>query len=462
MPARLPAVTDCGPRRRGSPGELVTGWKRWRMNAKPLLAMGLSLLLAGCGTLQIDVDYGWTPEASATRAAQPTVAETPTPTATPTITPTVAADTQTPSPTTNVPAILRAIAIASGEKHTCVVTDAGGVNCWGGNEHGQLGDGSMVNSSVPVAVQGVVDAVAVAAGWAHTCVLTKTGAVMCWGYDKNGELGNGRTVDSSLPVEVGGLASGATAIGTGEDHTCAATAAGGVKCWGYNAYGQLGDGTQTSRSVPVSVQEGRAGATGVAAGWGHTCVLSAGGAVECWGNNEFGQLGYGQEADLRLTPVDVLDMQSGIIGLSAAGGQSCALSIGGSVRCWGNNKYGQLGDGTGVARNAPVAVDGLAQGVARVVAGWNHTCAVMGNGELKCWGWNYYGQLGDESKVARTRPVNVRRMMEDAVDVAPGWAHTCAITAAGGVKCWGRNDAGQLGDGTSLDSLMPLSIVGLR
>ncbi len=435
------------------------------MKARRCLTLGLCLLLSGCGTLQIDIDYGWTPAVTGSEST-PAVVSSPvedgqTPVSTATVQPT-AATAQTPSPTSIVPLILHAVAISSGEKHTCVVTDMGGVNCWGNNEHGQLGNGTMVNSNVPVEVKGVENVKAVAAGWAHVCALTKDGGVKCWGYNKNGELGNGKTVDSSLPVEVNGLSSGVAAIATKEDHTCAVTEAGAVKCWGYNEFGQLGDGTKTSRSVPVDVQGLTGNAVEAVAGWGHTCTLSAGGGVQCWGNNVYGQLGYGQEVTLRLSPVDVLEMQSGVIGISAAGGQTCVLSTGGGVRCWGNNKYGQLGDGTSEIRYSPVAVDGLAQGVAKVVAGWNHTCAVMGNGELKCWGWNYYGQLGDETKATQSRPVNVRRLMEDAVDVAPGLAHTCAITAAGGVKCWGRNDSGQLGEGTNLDSIVPLSITGLR
>jgi alpha-tubulin suppressor-like RCC1 family protein len=430
------------------------------------LALFSFLLLAGCGTLQIDIDYGWTPQ-----GARPE--NTPVPTAaadTATPSPIEAAEpptaessrTPTPSPTEAVPAVPRAVGLDSGEKHTCAVTDLGGVNCWGNNEHGQLGDGTMVNSNIPVEVEGMENVAAVAAGWAHTCVLTKSGGVWCWGYNKNGELGNGKTADSSVPVEVSGLSYGVTAIGTKEDHTCAVTAGGAVKCWGYNAEGQLGDGTRTSRSVPVEVKGLAGGALRVALGWGHTCVLSAAGGVNCWGNNEYGQLGYGQEAPSRLAPVNVQDAYSGVIDISAAGGQTCALFSGGGIRCWGNNKYGQLGDGTGETRNYPVEVAGMDQGAAKVTVGWNHTCAVMGSGGLKCWGWNYYGQLGDETRVSRSRPVDVLRFLEDAVAIAPGWAHTCAITAAGGVKCWGRNESGQLGDGTNLDSIVPLSIVGLR
>ncbi|MBN1439624.1 MAG: hypothetical protein JW929_09465 [Anaerolineales bacterium] len=447
---------------------LVRSWARARRlrrtaKAERLPAVTLCLLLAGCGTLQIDIDYGWTPASAGSQTATLSATQTlsplpPTPSRTWSQTP-ARLETDTPAP--GAPSILRAAAITSGENHTCIVTDSGRVLCWGNNEHGQLGDGTMVNRAVPVAAAGVENAMAVAAGWKHTCALTWEGKVLCWGYNRNGELGNGKTVDSSLPVEVGGLASGIRTIGTKEDHTCTASIEGGVQCWGYNEFGQLGDGTRTSRSVPVDVPGLAAVVWEVVTGWGHTCILSEDGAVRCWGNNEYGQLGYGQEATLRLAPVDVLGLQSGVIGISAAGAQTCALLNGGAVRCWGNNKYGQLGDGTTEIRLGPAAVAGLGQGAARVAAGWNHTCAVMGNGELKCWGWNYYGQLGDETKILQTRPVNVRRLMEDAVEAALGWAHTCAITAGGSVKCWGRNDSGQLGDGTTIDSPVPLAVVGL-
>jgi alpha-tubulin suppressor-like RCC1 family protein len=435
------------------------------MRQNSLAALLMLAFLSGCGTLQINVDYGWTPQTSgsetiSTTAALPAQPATFTPTASPTQP--AANETITATPAATIPSERHALAVSAGERHTCALTDQGGVNCWGNNEHGQLGNGSMVNSNVPVEVQGLENVTAIAAGWAHTCALTQSGTVKCWGYNKNGELGNGKTADSSVPVEVSGLSAGAAAIGTKEDHTCAVTVDGAVKCWGYNQFGQLGDGTHISRSVPVAVQGLYGQAAWVAAGWGHTCVLAAAGGVQCWGNNEFGQLGYGQEAFERLTPVMIPELQSGVIGLSAAGGQTCALVLGGMAHCWGNNKYGQLGDGTSEVRRSPVAIEGLEQGVGKVAAGWNHTCAVMGGGEVKCWGWNYYGQLGDETKAAQSRPVSVRRLMEDAVDIAPGWAHTCAVTAAGGVKCWGRNDSGQLGDGTNLDSIVPLSIVGLR
>ncbi len=420
------------------------------------------LFLAGCGTLQIDIEYN-SPTAVAvsgsateTRTAAPATA---TATRQPAPRPT---DTGTTVPSDTIPAVISAEGISSGANHTCVVTNAGGVNCWGNNEHGQLGDGTMVNSSVPVAVKDLRGVAALAAGWSHTCALTDAGAVWCWGYNQNGELGNGKTADSSLPVPVSGLTSGVASIGTREDHTCAVLMGGAVRCWGYNEFGQLGDGTRTSRSVPVDVQGLTGRSIQVVAGMNHTCVLAEGGGAQCWGDNQSGQLGYGQEAKLRLTPVDVLGLLSGVIALTAANDQTCALTTGGAASCWGNNKYGQLGDGTSDTRYGPVPIEGLEQGTARIAMGWNHACAVLGRGEVKCWGWNYYGQLGDETRATQTRPVSVRRLMEDALDVAIGWAHTCAVTTAGGVKCWGRNDFGQLGDGTTIDSIVPLSISGLR
>jgi alpha-tubulin suppressor-like RCC1 family protein len=426
-----------------------------------LLSAALLFLLSGCGTLKIDIEYGWTPAAAGTESVPtgpaPTDTAAPGPTAltSPTPTPSVA---PTDMPTAVPP--LRPVDISAGDRHTCVVTNRGGVQCWGSNEKGQLGNGTMVDSNVPVDVRGVQDAVSVKAGWKHTCALTRLGAVMCWGYNRNGELGNGKTADSSIPVGVVGLSSGVVSIGMGDDHTCAVLSGGAVKCWGYNEYGQLGDGTKTSRSVAMEVKGLASTAVAAAGGWGHTCVLNSAGGIRCWGNNEEGQLGYGQSVPYRFTAVAVTDLESGVIGLGAGGGHACALLAGGGIRCWGNNKYGQLGDGTAEIRGVPVAVDGIAQGAVKAAAGWNHTCAVMANGELKCWGWNFYGQLGDATKATQTRPVNVRRMMEDATDAAPGWAHTCALTAAGGVKCWGWNQYGQLGDGTNLDSVVPLTVTG--
>jgi alpha-tubulin suppressor-like RCC1 family protein len=435
------------------------------MGLKPVIAFALLLLLSGCGTLRISVDYGSTPTPSnpaSTSDFAGTLGALSTWTPTPTISPTATtAQTGTPTQAVTAPVDEGIVAVSSIQDHTCALTGAGRVKCWGNNEHGQLGNGTLVNSNVPVDVSGLADAVAIAAGWKHSCALTKAGAVLCWGYNRNGELGNGKTTDSSVPAQVVGLAGDVTAIGLGDDHACAVTAAGRVKCWGYNEFGQLGDGTMTARNTPVDMQGLISKVAKIAAGWGHTCALTDGGGVKCWGNNQYGQLGYGQPADYRLTAVDVFELTFGAAAASAGGGQTCALTPGGGILCWGNNKYGQLGDGTGEKRNVPTAVAGITQGAAKVVTGWNHTCAVMGNGELQCWGWNYYGQLGNGNRTSQSKPVNSKRLMENVRDVAAGWSHTCAVTVDGGVLCWGSNQYGQLGDGTNIDSSEPLVVVGL-
>jgi len=298
-------------------------------------------------------------------------------------------------------------AIAAGGAHTCALTTGGGVKCWGYNGDGQLGDGTTTWRSTPVDVVGLASgAAAIAAGWYHTCALTTGGGVKCWGYNWYGQLGDGTKTQSSTPVDVVGLASGAAAIAAGYGHTCARTTGGGVKCWGWNSYGQLGDGTTTWRSTPVDVVGFSSGAAAIVGGGSHTCARTTGGGVKCWGNNWAGQLGDGTTT-WRSTPVDVVGLSSGVAAIAAGGEHTCALTTGGGVKCWGYNWNGQLGDGTTTDRSTPVDVVGLASGTAAIAAGGSHTCALVSGGGVKCWGWDGYGQLGVGTILYRTTPVDV-------------------------------------------------------
>jgi alpha-tubulin suppressor-like RCC1 family protein len=433
------------------------------MRRSALAALLLTAFLTGCGTLRVELDLGTTPtitgsEGVPATAVPPAVETFPADMPGATLSPT---DAGSPTPTATPPAV-RAVDVTAGKSHSCALLSTGRVKCWGTNTYRQLGNESMVNSNFPVEVEGLADAVALTAGWAHTCALTAAGGVKCWGYNKNGELGNGQTVDSGSPVDVAGLSAGVIAIDGGDDHTCAVTDQGAVKCWGFNHYGQLGDGSTTSRGVPVPIQGPMgAGVREVAAGWGHTCIVTEEKNVQCWGNNEYGQLGYGPIEDYRFTRMDVAGLDLIAERISADGGQSCVLTIYGGIRCWGNNRYGQLGDGSTEVRSTPVTVTGLAQGMRSVAAGWNHTCAITVNGGLLCWGWNYFGQLGDGTKASRATPAGVYGLAEGVMALSLGWAHTCAVTDLGSVMCWGANESGQLGDGTSLDSQAPVMVTGM-
>ncbi len=353
------------------------------------------------------------------------------------------------------------VAVAAGGSHTCALTSAGGVQCWGNNWYGQLGDGTTTHRSTPVAVSGLASGVvAVAAGGWHTCALTSAGGVQCWGFNWYGQLGDGMTTHRSTPVAVSGLASGVAAVTAGGEHTCALTSAGGVQCWGYNLYGQLGDGTETNRYTPVAVSGLASGVAAVAAGDGHTCAVTSAGGVQCWGRNYYGQLGDGTWTN-HPTPVAVVGLASGVAAVAAGEEHTCAVTSAGGVQCWGCNFSGQLGDGTTTNRCTPVAVSGLASGVVAVAAGGSHTCALTSAGGVLCWGDNVYGQLGDGTTTHRSTPVAVSGLASGVLAVAAGRHHTCALTSAGGVQCWGDNGYGQLGDGTTTDRRTPVAVSGL-
>jgi len=256
----------------------------------------------------------------------------------------------------------------------------------------------------------------------------------------------------------------AQSISAGGFHTCALTSGGGVRCWGLNDSGQLGDGTNVNNPAPVDVA-GLSSVIAVSAGGSHTCALTATGGVKCWGKNDLGQLGDGTNIN-RNVPVDVTGLSSGVAAISAGGFHTCAVMTTGGVMCWGRNNRGQLGDGTGTDRNTPVAVSGLGSGIVAVAAGGGdsqggHTCALNPGGGVMCWGRNDFGQVGDGSTADRFVPVGVSGLSAGANAVGGGRYHSCAQTTAGGVKCWGWNIGGQLGTGGSTSSTTPVDVINL-
>ncbi|RZI55049.1 MAG: RCC1 repeat-containing protein, partial [Pseudomonas sp.] len=250
----------------------------------------------------------------------------------------------------------------------------------------------------------------------------------------------------SSPVSVGDLGQIGSVV-AGDNHTCAIVDPDrSLRCWGLNNKGQLGDGTTVTRVAPVLIP-GMTGVSQIALGDNHTCALLNDGKVKCWGFNDKGQLGQGDTVD-KLVPTLVPGL-SGIIGVATGASHSCAvLATGSGVKCWGMNNYYQMGDGSTTDRLSPVDVGSLTS-VASIKGGGNHTCALISPANtVKCWGRNNVGQLGDTTTATRTAAVAVSGI-SGVTSLAVGYDHACAVQADQKARCWGYNANGQIGDGTN-------------
>ena len=351
-----------------------------------------------------------------------------------------------------------ATAVSAGADYSCVLT-ANGAQCSGNNGEGEFGDGTLISRSAPAVVPGTLPVSAISAGGTHTCALTTSAGLKCWGFNGSGELGNNTTTSSAVPVDVSGLTSGAAAVSAGESHTCGLTTTGGAKCWGFNAFGQLGDNSTTSRKIPVDVSGLTSGVAKVSAGGNHSCAVTTTGGAKCWGFNAFGELGDNTNTNRKI-PVNVFGLTSGVAAISAGGTHTCALTTTGGVKCWGDNAAGELGNGSNINSKIPVDVTGLTSGVAAVSAGTDHTCALTTTGGVKCWGSDVSGELGDGTNTDSNVPVDVSGLSSGVTAVSAGTDHTGALAALGALKCWGSNASGQLGDGTTTDRNLAVDTLG--
>ena len=369
--------------------------------------------------------------------------------------------------------------------HTCALAADASVWCWGARfgqagefpNSGELGNGTRIGALVPVGVAGSLRFSQVSS----TCALTSDGLAYCWGSNGAGELGNGASSGSLVPVAVSGARQYGS-IGVGSGHRCALTTSGAAYCWGSNTFGVLGIGTTAGpescagapcSTVPVPVAGGLT-FTSLTEGDSHTCGLTASGFAYCWGRGDAGNLGNGSRFD---QSAPVLALGPVFVTLSAGAFHTCGLTSDGTAYCWGDNDDGQLGVGTttgpetpcpspveplrgvGNCSTVPVPVTGGLR-FSQISAGGHHTCAITTTGTAYCWGANWSSQLGNgpTGSVIPT-PVAVSGGLT-FVAVSAGGSHSCAITPTGVAYCWGMNAGGQLGNGTTNESNVPLRVAG--
>jgi alpha-tubulin suppressor-like RCC1 family protein len=337
--------------------------------------------------------------------------------------------------------------MAGGEGHTCTqTTTPAGLHCFGSDMYGQIGDGTagMPPSPTPYLLS-IADVRVVGAGGSHSCVATPT-QLFCWGDNGEERIGvsSGLALHPS-PTEVTALSAAPTDLALGTNYTCALVSD-RVFCWGANDVGQLGNGT-TAMEQPTPTEVTGLGGTPVqiAAYSTHTCARLSSGHVECWGENGNGELGVGDTTD-RASPTRVPGIDDAVQ-IATGSTHTCALRASGVVECWGLNTSGELGDGTEVSHNTPAPVMSLPDAVLQIALGSAHTCARTAS-EVFCWGNNFFGQTGHDiidSYLTTPQPTGLGAVGEVA---AGGW-HTCVRVAGTTVRCFGRDEVGQLGRGTT-------------
>ena len=372
---------------------------------------------------------------------------------------------------------------SAGAEHNCAILANGDLKCWGWDLYGQLGDGATTGDktspqSTPVNLGSGRTAVAVAAGGTTSCAILDNGELKCWGRDNYGQIGNGgsshnhntQATSPGNPINLGTNRT-AVAVAAGGSHTCAILDNGDLKCWGRDYSGQLGDGgpawtsnnptdTYAPSSTAINLGSGRT-AVAVSAGGAHTCAILDNGELKCWGSDLYGQLGNGGtnhsgfgRTDTNAPNSTAIDLGAGrtAVAVSAYWSNTCAILDNGEVKCWGRNREGQLGDGSNTDSTTPssTAINlGAGRTAVALSGGYDHTCAILDNGDLKCWGNDGSGQLGDGGSVGSTNAPSSTAIDlgtgRTAVAVAPGNQHTCALLDNGSAMCWGVDNSGQLG-----------------
>ena len=360
----------------------------------------------------------------------------------------------TPSQSVALAAALSFYQVDGGDTHSCGITTDNRAYCWGDNWAGQLGDGTTTGRLTPRPVLGGLRFRNISAGWATTCAVTTDFKAYCWGRNGAGMIGDGTSLERHTPTPVAGTTR-FRQIDTGKGHTCAVGYDDRLPyCWGDNHDGQLGEGSRNPHMTPLAAA-GKLRMREVHAGYYHTCGVTTGNVAFCWGWNQAGQVGQS-------TPGAYYDKPTRVSGglqfrnMTTGWYHSCGVTTGDRVYCWGKGAEGQIGDGTMTTRFAPRAVAGSVL-FDRVTGGGFFTCAESQANKAYCWGANNTGQFGDGSNTSRSRPTIAAGGLSVA-QMSAGYGHTCAKTPASEGYCWGSNFVGQVGDGTTTDRHSPVRV----
>jgi len=355
---------------------------------------------------------------------------------------------------------LEVVQISTGLGHTCALVAGGRAKCWGYNGSGQVGDGTTVNRHAPVDVMDgtgsapLTGIASISAGGDATCALMASGEVLCWGYNGQGELGDGTTTNRALPAPVRnpgntGNLSGVSEVDVGQFTSCVRTNAGGMLCWGWDYRGALGnDLAESGSALPVQVQGLTSGVTAISVG-SHTCAVH-GGAGKCWGRNDRWETGGTTLTDHAYVPRTISGLEAGVTAISAGQGNTCAIQNG-AAKCLGRGGSGQIGNGAWADANVPTQVQGLLSGVTDIAAGRATICAIHG-GNPVCWGDNY--AIGTDTMTNHSTPQSVGGL-PGVADIDIGSDVGCAMIGSGEMKCWGNNYYGALGTGDTDDYYVP-------
>ena len=372
------------------------------------------------------------------------------------------------------------VAIAAGSEFTCALTVEGRAYCWGDNSTGEIGDSTFIPHLTPSATLTTHTFVAIYAGNTTACALDHAGVAWCWGDDPSQPGVRLSFLYTPHPVHAPAAFRSLT---VGRKFACGLDGSGNAYCWGENGFGQLGVGDTLTHAAPTRVVGGLHFAT-IAAGFFSTCAVTTGGDGYCWGNGTFGELGTGDTLSAS-QPTRVAGNHQ-FASLSGGAIHQCGITVDGTALCWGTNSSGQLGDGSGEARLTPTPVVGGLHFTAlrshRANSIFGSTCGLTAAGDVYCWGWNANGQLGVDiastsdpcttiqpqgtnnvpgvvTDVCSFRPIKVPGIA-NAVAIDAGMSHSCALTAAAELLCWGQNRSGELGDGSGLDHTTPVSPAG--